>query len=72
MNNWPLLAVAILFLILIPFAPALVRLKIGFLRGLGWNWAVSFAERHFDARVMLVRIILVAIAAVLLFVGWTQ
>ena len=65
-----LFAIAILSLILIPFAPKLVRLRIRFLRWLHWNWAVNLLEKHFDRWVLFVRIILFVIAAELLYVGW--
>ena len=65
-----LFALAILSLILIPLAPKLVRLRIRLLRWLRWNWAVNLLEKHFDGWVLLVRIILLVIAAGLLYVGW--
>lgn len=65
-----LFALAILLLILIPLAPKLVRLRIRFFRWLHWNWAVNLLEKHFDLKVLSVRIILFVIAAVLLYVGW--
>jgi len=65
-----LFALAILALILIPLAPKLVRLRIRFLRWLHWNWAVNLLEKYFDGWVLFVRIILLVIAAVLLYAGW--
>ncbi len=65
-----LFALAILSLILIPLAPKLVRLRIRFLRWLHWNWAVNLLEKHFDGWVLIFRIILLVIAAVLLYLGW--
>ncbi len=65
-----LFALAILALILIPAAPKLVRLRIRFFRWLHWNWAVNLLEKHFDGWVLFFRIILLVIAAVLLYVGW--
>ena len=65
-----LFAFAILSLILIPLAPKLVRLRIRFLRWLHWNWAANLLEKHFDGRVLFVRIILFVVAAVLLYAGW--
>ena len=72
MYTWLLFVVAVLFLILIPFAPQLVRLRIRFLRWLHWNWAVNLLESHFQGRVLFVRIILFFIAAVFFYIGWTQ
>ena len=65
-----LFALAILSLILIPLAPKLVRLRIRFLRWLHWNWAVNLLEKYFDVWVLIVRIILLVIAAALFYVGW--
>ncbi len=65
-----LFALAILSLILIPLAPKLVRLRIRFLRWLHWNWAGNLLEKHFDGWVLFFRIILLVIAAVLLYAGW--
>ena len=72
MYTWLLFAIAILFLILVPFAPQLVRLRIRFLRWLRWNWAVNLQESHFQGWVVGLRIILFVIAPLLLYVGWTQ
>ena len=65
-----LFALALVSLILIPLAPKLVRLRIRFFRWLHWIWAVNLLEKHFDGRVLIVRIILLVIAATLLYVGW--
>ena len=65
-----LFALAIVSLILIPLAPKLIRLRIRFFRWLHWNWAVNLLEKHFDGWVLIVRIILLVIAAALLYVGW--
>ena len=61
---------AILFLILIPFVPQLVRLRIRFLRWIRWNWAVELLESHFQGWVIFFRIIFFVIAAVLFTIGW--
>ena len=65
-----LFALAFLFLILIPFAPQLVRFRIRILRWLHWNWAVNLLEKRFDVWVWFFRIVLFVIAAVLLYAGW--
>lgn len=70
MSTGLLFALAMLSLILIPLAPKLVQLRIRFLRWLNWNWAVNLLEKHFDGWVLFFRIILLAIAAVLFYVGW--
>ena len=61
---------AFLALILIPFAPALVRLRIRFLRWLNWNWAVNLLESHFQGWVVFFRIVLFVIAMVLIIIAW--
>ena len=72
MYTWLFFAIAILFLILIPFAPKLVRLRIRILRWLRWNWAVNLLENHFQGWVVFFRIVLFVLAMLLLYVGWTQ
>jgi len=72
MYAWLFFAIAILLLILIPFAPKLVRLRIRILRWLHWNWAVNLLESHFQGWVVFFRIVLFALAVLLLYVGWTQ
>jgi hypothetical protein len=65
-----LFALAILSLALIPFAPQLLRLRLRFLRWIHWDWAANLLENYLDRWVMLVRIVLILIAAVLLYFGW--
>ena len=72
MYTWLLFIFAIVVLILIPFAPQLMRLRIRFFRWLHWNWAVNLLESHFQSWVVWTRILLFVIAAFLLYVGWTQ
>ena len=72
MNPWLPFTIAILLLILIPFAPQLVRLRIRVLRWLHWNWAADLLENHFLGWVSFFRIILFVIAAVLFYIGWSQ
>ena len=72
MYTWLWFIFAVLFLILIPFAPQLVRLRIRFLRWIHWNWAVNLLESHFQSWVVFFRIVLFVIAALLLIAGWTQ
>jgi hypothetical protein len=68
--TWLLLAIALLLLILIPFAPNLVRLRIRILRWLHWNWAVNLLENHFRGWVLFVRIVLFVVAAVLILAAF--
>ncbi len=70
MLTWLLLAIALLLLILIPFAPNLVRLRIRILRWLHWNWAVNLLENHFRGWVLFVRIVLFVVAAVLILAAF--
>ena len=72
MYTWLLFIFAICFLILIPLAPQLLRLRLRFLRRLHWNWAVNLLESHFQSWVVFLRTLLFVIAAFLLYVGWTQ
>ena len=65
--NW-LFAIAILLLILIPFMPKLVRLRIRVLKWLHWNWAANLLENHFQAWVLIFRVVVVVVAAVLLYI----
>lgn len=72
MYSWLLLVSAILLLILIPFAPQLVRLRIRILKWLNWNWAVRTLEDQFPAWVLFFRILLFVIAMVLLYLRSAQ
>ena len=65
MYTWLLFIFAIVVLILIPFAPQLVRLRIRFFRWLHWNWAVNLLESHFQSWVVGIRTILFVIAFVI-------
>ena len=59
-------------LILVPFVPSLIRLRVRVLRWLHWNWAVNLIESHFQGWVVFGRIILCVIAALLLYIGLAQ
>ena len=72
MYTWLLSIFAIVVLILIPFAPQLMRLRIRMLRRLHLNWAANLLESHFPIWVVWTRTFLFVIAAFLLYVGWTQ
>ncbi len=69
MPTWLLIALAVLSLALIPFAPQLLHLRLRFFRWIHWDWAANLLEKYFDRWVMLLRIVLIVIAAVLLIVG---
>jgi hypothetical protein len=72
MVTWLLYALGILALILIPFAPKLVQLRIRFMRWLKWDWAVNVLESHFQGWVLFFRIMLLVIGAVLIYFGSTR
>lgn len=72
MYTWLLFTIAILFLILIPYAPHLVRLRIRIFRWLHWNWAANLLESYFHVWVWLFRIILFVIALVVFYIGCTE
>ena len=65
MYTWLLFIFAIVVLILIPFAPQLVRLRIRFFRRLHWNWAANLLESHFQSWGVGIRTILFVIAFVI-------
>ena len=65
-----LFGLAFLALILIPWMPQLVRLRIRLLRWLRWTWAVTVLEKHFDRWVLFFRALVLVIAAVLCYAGW--
>ena len=72
MYSWLLFTIAFVFVILIPFAPQLVRLRIRIHRWLHWNWSVNLRESHFRGWVLFFRIILFVIAVVVFYIGWTE
>ena len=72
MNKWPLITITFLCLVLIPFVPQMLRFKIRVRRRLHWHWGADLIEHHFEGWVSFVRILLLIMAAVLLYIGWTQ
>jgi hypothetical protein len=72
MITWLLFGLASLCLIMIPYAPALLRLRIRILRWLHWDWAVNLLENHFEGWVTFFRIALFVVAAVLFYFGWVE
>ena len=66
----PLLFVfAILALILIPFIPALLRLRIRFFRWIHWSWVANVHERYFNGLVLFARVVLFLIAVLLFYIA---
>lgn len=72
MVTWLSLLCALLFLLLIPLAPWLIRLRIRLMRWLNLPWAVRLLERHFKTWVLFLRIVLLVLAAILLAVSWSH
>ena len=50
-------------------APKLIRLRIRFYKWIHWTWAVRVHEEHFDRWVLVIRIVLLGLAAVLFLFG---
>ena len=65
-----LFGLAILLVILIPFVPALLRLRIRFFRWIHWTWAFDVHEKYFDGLVLFARITMFLLAALLLYIAW--
>lgn len=63
------IALAILALILIPFVPSLLRIRIRFLRWVHWDWAANVHEKYFEGLVLGIRIGLCMVIMVLLYLG---
>jgi hypothetical protein len=60
------LILAALMLALIPIVPQMIRLRIAVLRVLHWNWLADVHEKDFGGWVAVVRIIMAAIALVMI------
>ena len=67
--NWLFCIIAVVLLILIPFMPKLVILRIRVLKWLHWSWAANLLENHFQTWVLVFRIVLIVAAAVFLYIG---
>ena len=72
MPDWLLFLLGALCLLLIPWVPQLVRLRIRFLRWIRWEWAAKLLEDHFAGWCWFFRVVILLIAAVLLLIGWRQ
>ena len=70
MYSWLFATIAILLLVLIPFAPNLVRLRIRFLKWLHWDWAVNLLEQHFQGWVVFFRKVLFLLAILMLYYAY--
>lgn len=71
-NQWYLIAVAAILVILQPLVPRMIAFRILVLKKLHLNWMVGIHERHFGAWVMFIRVILGIIAAALLYAALSQ
>ena len=70
MTSWLLLLLSVLALLLIPWVPKLVRLRIRFMRWIRWEWAAKLLEDHFDAWCVFFRVALFVVAVALAYAGW--
>ena len=66
------LIVAAVLLALIAFVPQLLRFRISILRKFRWTWLADLHERNFIGFVMAVRIIILAIAVVLVVLAFSR
>jgi hypothetical protein len=69
MHTWWFYGLALFCLILIPFMPSLIRIRIRILKWLGWQWAVNTLENHFQGWVLSFRVVLCVIAVLLFYFG---
>ena len=67
-----LVLLAALALLLIPWVPELVRLRIRFLRWIHWKWAADLLDDHFAGWCWFFRVALGVVAAALFFVVWAR
>lgn len=72
MTSWVLFALAALLLILAPFAPQLIRLRIRFFRWIHFNWAADWLEKDFKGWVVFARIIMIVVAIAFIYIGWIE
>lgn len=56
MDHWFLALIAVLLLVIFPFVPQLLKLRLRVLQKLGWDWAVRLLENHFDGWVIAGRV----------------
>ena len=70
----PYITGAVIAFVLVPFVPAIMRLRIRVLRCIHWRWLADLHQNHFVGFVLAARIILVAVGVVLLVIGlrWTS
>ena len=59
----------IIMLALIPLVPRLLRFRIRILERLRLEWLAGFHERHFSGIVLVIRVVLVAVGALMLVLG---
>lgn len=61
------IAIAVILIVLIPFAPRMIRLRIAIFRKLKWNGLADWHEKYFDQLVIIVRVVMALIFAILAF-----
>lgn len=70
-RSWYLL-VAFVLIAFLPLVRHLIRMRIIILKWMRWKWLADFNERHFDRLVLISRIILIAIAMILIIIAFVQ
>ncbi len=68
-TNTVLIIVAVVFVILIPIVPQMIRMRIWILRKLRLRWFAELHEKHFRGFTIAVRIIFAVFALLLLTQG---
>ena len=63
------LILAAVMLVLIPIVPNMLRLRVAIFRKFHWTWLADLHERNMGAFVMAVRIILLAMAVLLVVIA---
>ena len=68
-TNTVIIIVAVIFVIMIPIVPQMIRLRIWLLRKLRLRWLAEFHEKHFRGFTIALRVILAVFAVLLLTQG---
>lgn len=70
MENWLVVLFGVSLLILLPWIPKLLLLRIRFFRWIRWEWAAKNLEDHFQGWSWFVRVVFFVIAVGLIYFGW--
>jgi hypothetical protein len=70
MESWVFYLIAAVLLVLIPFMPALVRIRIRLLRWIHWYSLADLLENHFENWVLVFRVVVFVLSVVLVLFGW--